>query len=136
EAELEDFDDDDDGIPIGGGLRGAIYTERQVSVHARGGFRYIREDYGPGAAGDLLELETGIVARYALSDRFGAYGGVDLVPYSDGEVEAGPADTDIERDDIIGLRLGADFRLDPVVINAEFGLISEDSFVLRVTLPI
>ncbi|MCB0323575.1 MAG: hypothetical protein KDD69_08375, partial [Bdellovibrionales bacterium] len=137
EAELEDVDDDDDGFLFGGGFRGIVYHQSQFSLHGRGGFRFITEDYGDDADGDLTEVELGLVARYAVNRQLGIYGGLDLVPFSDGDIDvSGGGSADIERDDLLGVRLGIEGQLEGIGLNAEFGLVSEEAFIFRATIPL
>jgi hypothetical protein len=135
EAELENGSDDGDGFLIGSGIRGIIYKENHFEFFGKGGVRYITEDYGSSIDGDIFELELAGVARYAVRNKLGVYGGVDLIPYSDGEIEIGRGDADIERDDLIGLRFGVEGTVNSVILNAEVALVSEEALILRATFP-
>ena len=121
---------------LGAGLRGVVYKEGQVSIHPRGGFRLIMEEYGGGVESELVELELGIVARFAVDNRLAFYGGLDLIPLSEGEIDFGNRDTDIDRDDRLGLRLGAEFGFQRMSLNGELALVSEEAFILRLKFPL
>jgi hypothetical protein len=136
EAELEGSRSDGDGVLFGGGLRGLVFRQNLLTLHARGGFRFIFEDYGSGTDGELAELELGLVGRYEVRPKLGLYGGIDLIPFSDGDLEVGNRKVDIERDDPIGLRFGAEYGFNGIVLNAELALISEEAFIFRVSFPI
>ena len=135
EAELGSGSDDGDGFLLGSGVRGIIYSENHFEFFGKGGVRYISEDYGDSVDGDILDVELAGVARYALKNNLGVYGGVDLIPYSDGEIEIGRGDADIERDDILGLRIGVEGTVNSVILNAELALVSEEGLILRATFP-
>lgn len=136
EAELSNSNDDGDGVVVGGGVRALLFQQNQLSIYGRGGFRFIYEDYGHQTDGEIAEIELGGIVRYDLGGNLGVYGGLDAIPYSDGEIEVGNTKTDIERDDILGLRFGFDAKVQRVLLNAEIALISEEAFILRIGLPL
>lgn len=136
EAELEHSDDDGDGVLLGGGVRGQLYQQNKFTLNGFGGLRLIFEDYGDGADGELLEIPLGLLGRYAVHRDFGLYGGVDVVPISEGELDVPGGDRDFDRDNPLGLRFGVDFALEPVLLNAEVAVISEEAFTLRAVFPL
>ncbi len=131
ESELNSGNDDT-GIVIGTGLKGVVYRQDRFSVIARGGARFIDEDYGNGGDGTIVDLELGAIGRYALQNNFVIYGGVDLYPISEGEI----GDIDIERESIIGLRAGAAYRFDAFSVNGEIGILGEEGFMIRAKFPL
>ena len=134
EAEPENGNDDD-GFLLGLGVRGNLLVEDEVSVIGRAGLRAISESYGGGVDADIFELELGAVGRFDLNRDLSLYAGVDLFPFTEGEVDTGRSDVDFDRDDLLGLRFGADYRLEKLAFVAELALIGEEAFVLKVRLP-
>jgi hypothetical protein len=63
-----------------------------------------------------------------------AYGGAELLLLNDGEVESDPGDgdSDLERDDIFNLKLGANIAVDSLTIRPEATLFGEQTFLLAV----
>lgn len=135
-AELSNSSDDGDGFLFGSGLRSVLYRQKQLSVHGRAGFRFIFEDYGNGVDGEEAEVELGAVARYDVGNQIGVYAGLELVPFSDGEFEFNDRTVDIDRDDILGFRLGLDAQIDELTLGAEVALLSEEAFMLRLGIPL
>ena len=137
ESELESVRDDDDGFMLGFGVRGQLYQQNAFKLKGFAGARYVDEEYGNGIEGSLWELYSGITGRWELSREVGLYGGFDLIPYTDGEVDSRVGSQDFDRDDPIGIRVGADFTLNNGVrLNGEIALISDESFILRATFPL
>jgi len=135
EAELNSGNDDT-GYIIGTGIKGLVYRQDRFSVIARGGARFIDEDYGNGSDGTIVDLELGAVGRYALQNNLVIYGGLDLYPVSEGEIDAAGLDIDIERESIIGLRGGAAYRFDGFSVNGEFSIVGEKGFAVRLKFPL
>lgn len=136
EADLQETRGDGDGFLVGGGLRGTLLRRDRLSLLGRGGFRFITEDYGSGLDADIGEVDLGLTARFAANRDLGLYGGLDFIPYSDGELDTGAGDVDFDRDKRIGLRFGADYKIQSVTLNGEFSLISEEALILRLTFPL
>ncbi len=136
DSEIKDASGSGDGILLGGGVRGLLFREKKFSLIGSGGLRYINEDYGHSVDGDEFEVNLGLLGRGQLNKEFGVFGGLDLLPYSSGTISYRNADVDIERETIIGLRLGADYLIQGVTIGAEFALISEETFLIRATFPL
>ncbi|MGD9874479.1 MAG: hypothetical protein AB7T27_09435 [Kiritimatiellia bacterium] len=113
-VEPEGWDDSGHGYIFAGGMRGFIWGDGPLSIYAYGQLQYLAEDYGEytekfddgdiyqeatvGAEASLIELITGVMAEYALSEQFMLYGGLELIPISDGEAEAS-MDYDLHVDD-------------------------------------
>lgn len=136
EAEAEASSDDGDGFLLGVGVKGLLHQDQQFSVVGRGGFRYIDEDYGGSSDATIYEIELGAIASYALTDRSNLYGGIDIYPISEGELDGNFGDTDFERDDFLSVRFGSDIGLGRVSINPEIAFIGEQAFMLRVKFPL
>ena len=137
EAELEGVSDDDDGLVLGGGVKGDLYNEDIYTVTGLAGIRYINEDYGDGFEGDVVEVQLNVTGRGQVSNELGLYLGIDIYPFSDGEVDFPGGDRDLDRDTIVGLRFGGDYQLEGSVrINLEAALVSEETLTLRATFPL
>jgi hypothetical protein len=161
DAEPSDWGDSGDGFMLAVGARSALRQIDSWTFLAYGQLQYITEDYGSESASDvdglgdpvsvsadaegtITELILGGVARYDLNDQLSLYGGIDLIPYSDGEADVsvnvsggGPiaglgADDsfDFERDNMIGIRGGATYDLASFWLRAEIALLSEQTFLL------
>jgi len=135
QAEI-DSSGDDIGYIVGTGLKGLVYRQERFSVVTRGGVRFIDEDYGGGSDGTIIDLELGAVGRYALQKDLVLYGGLDFYPISEGEIEIGGSDIDIERDSLVGFRIGAAYRYKKTSFNGEIGLLGEEGFIIRVKVPL
>lgn len=120
--------DSGDGYLFGGGAVAEVYRNGLTRILVHGVFNYINEDVGDND-GDatITELHTGVVASHAVKNNFNAYAGMDLVPYSDGDIKfKGSSSASMERDDLFNLRLGAEFSPTPqTAVNFSIAFISE-----------
>jgi len=73
---------------------------------------------------------------FEVNDDIGLYAGFQLYPISEGDIEVGSSDGDLERDDFVTIRLGGEFQLGRFGINPEFSFVGEQSFTLRATFPL
>ncbi len=131
-SELEPFSGDDTGFVVGGGAKYKAFENQHFHVNAFSELSYAADEFGGGVEGTLFEFKFGGVISKDFTPRVGAYGGVLLVPFSDGEVDFGPATADIERDDTFGIFLGANFSFDRINIRPEVGLGNESRFSIMV----
>lgn len=113
-VEPEGWDESGHGWMMALGTRGFIWGSGPLSIYAYGQLQYLAEDYGEYSEkfddGDiyqkatveveasLVELLAGAMAEYAVSEQFTLYGGLELIPFSDGEAEAS-MDYDLHVDD-------------------------------------
>ena len=135
QSKLED-EGESPGILTGGGLRGLLWQQGQVSLHGNAGVRYIKEGYGNSIDGYVFEVPLGITARQKLTHEFAIYGAVDVTPYSDGQVGYSTGHKNSERADNVGFRLGADYKLDWLILfSGEFSFLGDEGVTFRVTLP-
>lgn len=127
-----DFEgDDDQGFLFGGGVRGLVYEEDQIKVYGLGELIYVLEDYGDNLEGSHLAINLEANVRWSPNERVDIYGGIGLVPFSDGEVEAGGADFDIERDDLFSIRIGASFAFgNNFFVRPDVKIVGEQTFTL------
>jgi len=156
QSEIEFFDHDDSGFIVGGGLRSRVWQRGSSALHAYGQVSYVDEDYGRepilGELANIEESTTGVEvligALYATSfDALTLYGGVEIVPYSDGELDirvsgAGAADffdetatIDLEREEIVSIKLGGEVQLGSVRLQADATLIGEQTIRVAAVAP-
>jgi len=160
DAEPEDWGDSDTGFLVAAGVRGYLLSFEEIDIRGYAQLQHIKEEYGsasasvPGASGsvsgegEITELILGAVAEYGFTDALTAYGGVELIPYSDGEIEVsgsaeidlglgfggietGSSDSgDIERDSLIGVRGGVTYDLGGFWLRGEVAVLSETTFLI------
>ena len=90
------------------------------------------EIVGLDASATLTELALGFLWRYEL-DKLALYGGIELVPVSDGEMKSDLLDSksDFERTGMFGIRGGATYRVrDDMFLRGEVTLVGEQTFNL------
>lgn len=138
EAEFENARGDGEGLLVGAGFDGEFYRSGRLQLRWLGGIHLISEDYGSGTDGDLFEVLLGASARGQLTPEFGLYGGLDIVPVSEGEIDPRRGgDIDFDRDNRVGIRFGADYTFPNAIrLNGEVAAVSEEAFTLRLTLPL
>jgi len=99
DVEYERIEGDGDGHMIGVGLRGTAYRQDKLDIIAFGTVNMIDEKIsdikkisglsveGAGIKfkSNLTELEAGALATYHTTPTFQVYGGLAMVPYSDGD---------------------------------------------------
>jgi len=148
DTEIEGFawDDEGDGYMMAVGIRGQAAARDAINFFAYGQLQHISEDYGElnrlgvtvSTEADIQELIVGAGAKHAINEQFSLYGAAELVPYSSGDGEAeitGVPDkvsdsSDVERDSVLGVRIGSLYQVDRWAIRGEFALIAEQSFSL------
>lgn len=126
EAEVENAPSDGDGFILGGGARGSIPNDLGVDLHGYAQFLMITEDYGSGADGDEMSIMLGAAASKALDTKIRLYGALEFNLWSDLDTDFGDAD----RDDLFGIRLGANFTLGQYLINANMALMHESGIFI------
>lgn len=141
-VEAEGINDDDAGIILAGGVRGVLPIDVDFDLRGYAQLAYIDETYlnknGGEVTGNGLELSIGALAVKEL-DEFEAYGGIELVPFGNFELETSGNRTgsaDLDRDSLFGLRLGARFDVDDFVIRGEVAFIGEQSFTVSISKPL
>lgn len=140
-AEPDDWSGSGSGFIVAGGARSAGFDLDPITVRGFGQLGYISEDYGSSnvqGVGDadgeatILEFLIGALAEYAANDELSFFGGLEIVPWSDGTVDTKgrgwSRDFDIERDNRFGIRAGGRYRFDAWWVRAEVTLIDEMAF--------
>jgi hypothetical protein len=126
---------DGDGFTLGVGAKYRFYHEDRVKIIGYGAFNRFDDDVeylNIESEVTLNELHMGGVGVYEINPSVEAYGGLEIVPYSNGEVdsEGSAIDYDIERDDLVSLKLGANVYVKGFVLRPEFTLLSEQTLAL------
>lgn len=129
EAEVENSSTDGSGYILGGGVRGQIPNDMGVALHSYAQLLLIDEDYGGSVDGEETYLMLGVVAAKALDNNIKLYGGLELNLI--GDLEFGSVDAD--RDDFLGLRLGANFNLGQYLLNVNTALMHETGLFISVS---
>ena len=137
----KNWDDSGSGFLMIVGARGLVARMEKADINAYGQLTYLTEDYGENneqgakteADASITEVAAGVTAIYAVNPTWSVYGGLEVTPFSDGEVEAsnrhGSQDFDIERDSAFALRGGARVQLERFWLRGEVGLLGETTFL-------
>jgi hypothetical protein len=129
-AKAESDTDDGDGFMLAGGVRAAVATMNAVAISAYAQVQYLSEDFDNDVEATVKELLLGVTGSYMLNDIVKLYGGLELVPYSDGEVETPRGDADVERDAMFTVRVGGTADVSGVLVRAELSLLAEQGITL------
>lgn len=146
------------GFMLGGGGRAHFYAKGNLNVSVHGQVSYIDEtfkgnlyyiptgqDVGDATIDfDVFEMLFGGTASFQVQPKFSIYGGLELVPYSDGTAKAkatvnlyeGKASADVERSNIFNLRIGASFLLDEVKIHPFVIFVGETTFGIAASIKL
>jgi hypothetical protein len=128
--------DDGKGLIFGGGLRASLYKTQGIEYFGYGFFDYSYERLEVGSLKEtikMMELIGGGTATFRGLDNVVPYAGLELVPFSDGEGEVDTAngiEFDIERDNFLGLKMGALVDLKGFFIRPELALMHEQTFTI------
>lgn len=121
---------DGSGFVCSGGARAMVFTQKPFSVHAYAMAQYWMETYEYGSTDvDVtgLEIGGGALVAFEVSPELNVYGGLELIPYSDGESD--PGNADVERDGIFSLRGGATFSMGNLMLRGEVAVGSETAII-------
>jgi hypothetical protein len=139
ESEFEDSDIEGEGYMIGGGLSFLMYGRGRLSLVGYTLLNYVSDSFGkkkPKIDMDVMDLHIGFLPVVRANSVVSLYAGVDLVPYSDGQIEFKDSKIDIERENMANLKLGMLFTLPDVTLKPEVTLIGEKSFAFMATFEI
>lgn len=147
DSEYDDTELDGSGFMAGGGVRSRFFREGRMSASGHAFMNYLTEEfeggYQVGAVKSdvtlevsLLEFHVGATATFAATPAFHLFGGLELVPISDGDadlkfksgVNTGSTDTNVERDDIMNLRLGAIIKTESIDLSPFLIFAGETTF--------
>lgn len=136
DGKIEDTNADGDGYNLGFGLNANVYNKGRLSMNALGVFVYQKETYKSGNAKfdtTNKELHLGGIADFHATKNVGIYGGLILVPMSDGETKAGSVTASFEREDLLNVVLGATFDFDNITIRPQLTIMGEEAFTIGVS---
>lgn len=137
DSEIDNVDADGDGYVFGFGVRSVVHKESNWRASAFGIFSYQSEEFEGDndwtLEVDSYDIHTGAVALFLMTPKFQPYAGLDLALYSDGSAKvkgSGRGKEDIERDDLINLKFGANFNFTRLTLRPELTLFGEKTFSL------
>lgn len=123
------------GFQFGGGLRFLFWKKDQIEASGYGMLSYVSETYEFDSGGEDLDYKSmafhlGGVGNFRFNNSGFCYGAVEIIPYDDGELDAYNSEYDEQRDDILNLKLGAGYRVDPkILVRFEFNIAGDKSLV-------
>ena len=134
DAEFEDSDlDNGTGYMAGMGVNFTMYRNRKVALIGYGLLNYVEDRYKEKYVHidmHVTDIHMGGLVLVKASPRVGIFGGIDLVPYSEGSLDYHHGKLDISREEILNLKLGLEFNLPGAVIKPEVTLLGEETFSL------
>ena len=135
-SEIEGVDDDGQGFVVGAGGKLKVHEHNQFDFNVFTDFRFSSEDYGESAGADLsstyFELKFGGIINAVLATNVSAFFGAEITPFSNGELENGKTNSDLERDEIFGFIFGVNLFLDGVTIRPEVGFLNEKRLSMNI----
>gem|GEM_PF-4657652 len=133
QSELERANTDGSGFVFGAGGRGIVHRYEEISVFATGGFTYQLEDYASRIEGSHFEVNLGAALGYELNPTFDFFGGVDVIPFSNGEIRSKDSDSqvDTDLDQLLSLRFGSNIHWQRFTFRPEISLFAKQSFALN-----
>jgi len=120
-----------DGNMFGGGLNFVMYKYDNVAFIGYGLINYVTDSFDkPTFDVNLTDIHVGAITAVKGTDTVTFYGAVDLVPYSKGTLKYDRFNVDVQRDEMVNLKLGLDFTLPGVDIKPEVTLLGEKAVTL------
>lgn len=136
DSKVNNLPKDDGGFSLGFGGRGVVFRQGQAGVVMYGFFNWMRDQFK--SSGDLAyeltsyDLRLGSTFSVALEGRFQPFIGLDLAMLRGGteQVNVGglSVKSDLEKDDVIGLKLGMNILVGSVMLRPEATLLGEQTF--------
>lgn len=117
------------------GVNILLYRGNRLSFLTYGLLNYVLDHFEkPNYATDfeIIDLHLGGLMFLKASSLVGLYGGIDLIPYSDGTIGKKVKAT-IKRDKAVNLKLGLEFTTPKVAIRPEVTLIGEKTITVGAT---
>ena len=140
EAEFEDSKTEGDGYMFGGGLGFDLLRSKRVDLMGYTLLNYVKDTYEKPkykkVEMSVTDLHLGLVTAIKANRTISLIGGIDLVPYSDGTLDFHHGEIDVEKEDMLNLKLGMSFNLPGITIKPEATLIGEKTFTLMTTFDI
>jgi hypothetical protein len=132
-----------EGYMFGGGIGFEMYSHKRVTMVGYGLLNYVSDTYKlknhrpkKEIKMTVTDLHLGWITLLRANQYISLFGGLDLVPYSDGKITYRDYELEVERDDLVNLKLGMSFDLPSVTIKPEVTLIGEKTFTMMVTFDI
>jgi len=120
-----------DGTMFGGGLNFVMYKYDNVAFIGYGLINYVTDSFDkPTFDVNVTDIHVGAITAVKGTDTVTFYGAVDLVPYSKGTLKYDRFNVDVQRDEIVNLKLGLDFTLPGIDIKPEVTLLGEKAVTL------
>lgn len=132
ESSIDGLPDDDTGFLFGLGIKADVYRQNRMVINVFGDASYAIEEYGNSVEGSMAEFRLGGVSNFDFGNNLSGFFGLVLMPFSDGTIEFGGRDTDIERDDLFGVLFGINFKVNQFNIRPEAAVIGEKRFSIMV----
>lgn len=143
ETEAENRDEEGSGYQLLFGAKGMVHRSGNIGVNVNGSFSLLSESIKDGNVKDELEiteLRLGSTVNAFVSSKIIPYAGLELTLLSDGtwktKTPVSTSKFDFERDDILGLRLGAKFLLGQAALKAEALLLGERTLTFGIDLAL
>lgn len=140
QGRLSRNENDGMGYNFGGALETVLWQKEMFDVLAGGLLSYYRESYDAGGSFsqsiDLELLEFGVYSKVRLKrfDKVYPWAGVELYPYSNGDLSAG-SEVDLERDDFLTMAIGVTGELDDFDLGISFKILGERSVNFMASFP-
>lgn len=141
-SEIEKQTTNGSGFVFGAGARGIIHKYNSLSVYGTGGFLYQLEDYASSMDGSHFEVNLGAFLGYELNPMFDFFAGLDLIPFSDGEIETEVSglridgfntktDASTDVDQLLSVRLGSNVHWKQFTFRPEVSLFAKRNLALH-----
>jgi len=135
---------DGTGYSLAGGLRGRFDQTQKGTIYTAVFFSYVKDDIRyDSAVGsvdvDLTVTELTLQAAYAMpmGAKTSLYVAIDLIPMVDGELSSSPGGrADVERDDILRLRLGSTLISSGYILRPEIAFVGGHALSISIAKPI
>jgi len=131
--------DEGTGYMAGMGINFAMYHGKKIDIVGYGLLNYITDHYKKDYVTvdmHLTDAHLGSLLIFKASPVVGIFGGLDLVPYSEGSIDHHSGNVDFKRNELLNFKLGLEFNLPGVVIKPEATLGGENTFSLIATFAI
>lgn len=136
DSKVSNLPKDDGGVSLGFGGRGVVYRRGAAGVVMYGLFNYMQDKFksGSDAVYDIssYDVRFGGTFSVAVEGHFQPYAGLDLALLRGGSekfsVGGASFKGDLEKDDVIGLKLGMNILVGTAMLRPEVALLGEQTF--------
>lgn len=135
ESQLEKTEYEGTGYMAGVGVNLRLYQGSRLSFLTYGLLNYVADHFErPNYTTDfeIIDIHLGGLMLIRASSLVSLYGGIDLIPYSDGTIGK-TVKANIKRDKAVNLKLGLEFTTPSVAIRPEVTLIGEKTITIGAT---